>query len=145
MPRTVIHADIVGDWNSKSISINGKVVTFKQFLEDLKADEKEPGENSDIIDECRGVTHFSWGELSKEEEALSLALCFYLNYDWVMCRFFTSELEKAQQDNMHMVFNKKQIIDGYQASEALFALEFTDFMGNFSANFEKYISSRNKN
>jgi hypothetical protein len=133
MPRTVYNVDISGDWKTKAVTINGKVVTLERFLRDLKADEEEPGENSDIFDECRGVTHFSWGELSKEAEALSLALCFYLNYKWVTCRFFTSELEKAPQDNMHLLYNKRQIIDGYEASEALFALEFGDFMGEIGA------------
>jgi hypothetical protein len=145
MPRTVLHADIIGDWNTKSVTINGKVVTFEQFLKDLKADEDEPGEHADLIEECRGVTHFSWGELSKEEAALSLALCFYLNYKWVTCRFFTSELEKAPQGNMHLVYNKKEIINGYISSEALFALEFTDFMGDFGADSEDDFNWRNKN
>ena len=56
----VITADIVGHWKSKEVWINGKHITLRGFLQDLKTDEQEHEDNADIIKECKGAQQFSW-------------------------------------------------------------------------------------
>src|SRR3954447_8302945 len=126
-------ADIKGNWKSKTVWINGKEITFSRFLRDLKPDEKEPGENKDIIEECEGVMRFSWGDTSQATSSLSLACCFYLDVDWVMCRFFMKELANIRRADMELVYDENQLLAGFEQSEKLFANDFTEFMDQIGA------------
>jgi hypothetical protein len=128
-----IHADIVGHWNTRAVWINGKCITISGFVRDLKADEKEEGDNEDIIRECKGVRRFSWGDTSQETYCLSLACCFYLNVKWVMSYFFNPELERALKEDIQLVYDNNQLEAAYQHSEDLFAQEFTGFMEKLGA------------
>ena len=126
-------ADIVGYWKTKAVWINGKRITLTEFIQDLKNAEEEPGENLDVINECKGVSTFSWGDRSKATISLSLACCFYLNVKWVMCRFFMRELAESKQTDLQLHFDNDQLDAGYLYSEELFAKEFTGFMDNLGA------------
>ena len=124
---------IIGQWQTKAVWINGKHITISGFVRDLKADEKEPGENQDIIKECRGVRRFSWGDTSQATYCLALACCFYLNLNWVMDRFFTRELQHAPQGDMRLAYTDEELQGGYEASEEQFAHEFSSFMDKIGA------------
>jgi hypothetical protein len=57
-----ISAQIFCRWNTRSVSIKDKIITLSKFVYDLKKDEEEPGDNQDIIDECKGVKRSKWGD-----------------------------------------------------------------------------------
>jgi hypothetical protein len=128
-----ISADIIGHWKTKAVWINGKRITLPGFLQDLQNAADEPDEHLDIINECKGVSTFSWGAHSKETNSLSLACCFYLKVKWVLCRFFLRELAESKQTDLQLHFDNDQLDAGYRYSEELFAKEFTDFMGKLGA------------
>src|SRR3954465_13668388 len=123
-----IHAEIIGHWEKRDVTINGKSISLSGFVRDLKAAEEEEGDNDDIIRECKGVRRFSWGDTSQATYCLSLACCFYLNVKWVMDRFFVKELEGVQQGDLRLVYDNDQLEAAYQHCEDLFAQEFTGFM-----------------
>src|SRR3954466_12563216 len=79
-----IHAEIVGNWKTREVLINGKPISLSGFVRDLKAAKKEEGDNDDIIRECKGIRRFSWGNTTQATYCLSLACCFYLKLKWVM-------------------------------------------------------------
>jgi hypothetical protein len=113
--------------------INGRLVTPAGFVADLQAAEDEPGENRDIIQECEGVGRFAWGDTSQATYCLALACCFYLKLKWVMCRFFTEELERIPQADFRLAYDDATLQAGYEHSEDLFAQEFRDFMEKLGA------------
>src|SRR3954454_15164922 len=128
-----IHADIVGHWNTRAVWINGKCITISGFVRDLKADEKEEGDNEDIIRECKGVRRFSWGDTSQATYCLALACCFYLNVKWVMSYFFKPELERVSQGDLRLVYDNAQLEQAYQCCEENFAQEFNQVMKQYGA------------
>jgi hypothetical protein len=128
-----IHAEIVGNWKTREVLINGKPISLSGFVRDLKADKKEEGDNDDIIRECKGISHFSWGDTTQATYCLSLACCFYLKVKWVMDRFFVKELEGAPKTDLRLVYDNHQLETAYQHCEDLFAQEFTDFMEKLGA------------
>src|SRR3954467_13007268 len=95
MLKTADHADIVASWKTKAVTINGKQITVTQFIHDMQTNKDEPGENEDLIRECKGIDHFSWGDNSQNTYCLSLACCFYLRVKWVMSYFFSRELKPS--------------------------------------------------
>jgi hypothetical protein len=95
-------AVIIGNWETREFSINGKRITPAGFVRDLKVTEREPGDNWDILTECRWVRRFRWGDTSRATYCLALACCFYLNLSWVMDRFFMQELERARQADLRL-------------------------------------------
>jgi hypothetical protein len=107
----------------------GSLITLSRFLCDIKAAEEDVGENDDIIQECKGVRRFSWGNASKATYCLSLACCFYLQVKWVMCRFFEMELKGVQKADLQLMYDNDQLDAVYQLSEDLFAQEFNEFIG----------------
>jgi len=129
----VITADIVGHWKSKEVWINGKHITLRGFLQDLKTDEQEHEDNADIIKECKGAQQFSWGDTSQGTYCFSLACCFYLNVKWVMDRFFKKELEQVQQRDIRLIYDNKKLQVTYEMCEDLFAQEFGNFMEKLGA------------
>jgi hypothetical protein len=133
MSAKPIHADIVGHWKTRAVSINGKRVTVEGFVRDLKADEQEPGDNQDIIRECIGVRRFRWGGANQATYCLALACCFYLNVKWVMDRFFEQELERVPQGDLHIVYDNAQLEQAYQRCEENFAQEFNQVMKQYGA------------
>jgi hypothetical protein len=126
-------AVITGQWKTATVCINGKIITLARFIRDVKADEQEPGDNRDILQECRGVRRFCWGDASQATYCLSLACCFYLNVSWVMDRFFTRELERAPQADIHLTYTAEELQAAYEACDEQFAQEFADFMKNLGA------------
>jgi hypothetical protein len=123
------HAEIVGNWKTRIVWINGKRVTFSGFVRDLKSE----GDSNDIIRECKGVNNFSWGDTSQATYCLALACCFYLNFKWVMDRFFEKELEGVRQEDIRLVYDNDKIQEAYLHCEELFAQEFTTFMDKLGA------------
>jgi hypothetical protein len=79
----------------------------------LKATEEQPGDNQDILKECKGVERFSWGNKSNATYCLSLVCCFYLQLEWVMCRFFLKEFEKAPQGDINLFYGDDALDPGY--------------------------------
>jgi hypothetical protein len=128
-----IHAEIVGNWKTREVLINGKRISLTGFVRDLKTDAKEEGDNDDIIRECEGVRCFGWGDTSQATYCLSLACCFYLKVKWVMDRFFVKELEAVQQGDLWLVYDNDQLQTAYLHCEELFAQEFTSFMKKLGA------------
>ena len=126
-------ARIIGHWKNREIFINGKMITPAGFAQDLKAAENEPGDNEDILEDCRWVRRFAWGNGSRSTYALALACCFYLNIDWVMCRFFIQELQRVQQADFRLEYNEATLQTAFAQCEAMFAREFTAFMGTLGA------------
>ena len=124
----IIHAEIVGNWKTREVLINGKPISLSRFVRDLKAAKKEEGDNDDIIRECKGIRRFSWGDTTQATYCLSLACCFYLKLKWVMDRFFVKELEGAPKTDLRLVYDNHQLETAYQHCEDLFAQEFTGFM-----------------
>ena len=124
-----IHAEIVGNWKTREVLINGKPISLSGFVRDLKAAKKEEGDNNDIIRECKGIRRFNWGDTTQATYCLSLACCFYLKVKWVMDRFFVKELETVQQADLRLVYDNDQLEAAYQHCEDLFAQEFKEFMG----------------
>ena len=124
---------IIGHWNNREVQFNGKRMTFAGFVRDLKATELEPGENQDIREECRGVRRFTCGNSSRSTYALALACCFYLNIDWVMWRFFLSELQPLKQADFRLEYDEATLQTAYAQCEAMFAREFTEFMDKLGA------------
>jgi hypothetical protein len=133
MPKTADHADIVVSWKTKAVTINGKQITVTQFVQDMKANKDEPGENEDLMRECRGIDHFSWGDNSQNTYCFSLVCCFYLRVKWVMSYFFSRELEQAKQADLHLFYDNDQLDAGYLWSEEAFAKSFTGFMDKLGA------------
>jgi hypothetical protein len=133
MPKTADHADIVASWKTKAVTINRKRVTVTQFIHDMQTNKDEPGENEDLIRECKGIDHFSWGDNSQNTYYLSLACCFYLRVKWVMSYFFSRELEQAKQADLHLFYDNDQLDAGYLWSEEAFAKSFTGFMDKLGA------------
>jgi|SRR3954470_17274329 hypothetical protein len=128
-----IHAEIMGHWKIKTVLTNGNPISPSGFVRDLKADEKEEGDNNDIIRKCKGVRRFSWGDTSQATYCLSLACCFYLKVKLVMDRFFVKELEGAPKTDLRLVYDNHQLETAYQHCEDLFAQEFTGFMKKLGA------------
>ena len=128
-----ISTQIFCHWKTRAVSINGKIITISKFVYDLKRDEEEPGNNQDIIDECKGVKRFQWGDDSPGTNCLALACCFYVGVKWVMCRFFMRELTQAQQGDIRLNYDYATLKAGYLYSEELFAKEFTEHMDKFGA------------
>jgi hypothetical protein len=126
-------AVVTGHWKTGTVSINGKIITPARFVRDLKEDEQEPGDNRDILQECRSVSRFCWGDASQATYCLSLACCFYLNVSWVMDRFFTGELQRAPQADIHLTYTTEGLQAAYDECEEQFAQEFADFMKNLGA------------
>jgi hypothetical protein len=124
---------ITGHWQTKDVSISGKRITFAGFVRDLKATELEPGENRDIRQECLWVRRFAWGTDSRSTYALALACCFYLNIDWVMCRFFLPELQRVPQADFRLEYDEATLQRAYEHCEDMFAQEFEGFMGKLGA------------
>ena len=124
---------IIGHWNNREVQINGKRVTLAGFLRDLKATEIEHEEHEDIRKECRWVRRFAWGNDSRSTYALALACCFYLNIDWVMCRFFIPELQHLQQADFRLEYDEDTLQAAYVQCEEMFAREFTEFMDKLGA------------
>jgi hypothetical protein len=133
MPKSADHADIVASWKTKAVSINGKKITVSQFIRDMKANKDEPGENEDLIRECVGIDHFSWGDKSQATYCFSLACCFYLRVKWVMSYFFSRELEQAKQGELHLFYDNDQLDVEYLWSEEAFAKSFTGYMKELGA------------
>lgn len=133
MPKSADHADIVANWKTKAVSINGQKITVAQFIHDLKVNEDEPGENEDLIRDCEGIDHFSWGENNQNTYCFSLACCFYLRVKWVMSYFFGRELEQAKQADLHLFYDTDQLDAGYLWSEEVFAKSFTGVMEGLGA------------
>src|SRR4051812_6650124 len=132
-PIHVDHADIVGHWKTRSVSINGKRITVEGFVCDLKADAEKPGENQDITLDCKGARRFSWGDTSQATYCLALACCFYLNVKWVMDRFFKQELERVLQRELRLVYGNTQLEEAYQHCEDQFAQDFIGFLDKIGA------------
>ena len=128
-----ISAQILCHWKTRAVSINGKIITLSKFVYDLKRDEEEPGDNQDIIDECKGVKRFQWSDDSPGTNCLALACCFYLNVKWVMCRFFMRELMQAQQGDIRLNYDYATLKAGYLYSEEFFTKEFAERMNKFNA------------
>jgi hypothetical protein len=124
---------IIGRWDTRVVYINGKEVSPARFVRDLKATELEPGDNQDIIKECRWVRRFAWGDAGQSTYCLALACCFYLNIDWVMCRFFIPELQRLQQTDFRLEYDEQTLQAAYAQCEAMFAREFREFMGELGA------------
>jgi hypothetical protein len=124
---------ITGSWKTGEVSINGKRITPAGFVHDLKATELEPGDNRDIVQECRWVRRFRWGDPSRASYCLALACCFYLNIDWVIDRFFIQELQCLPQADFRLEYDKETLQAAYEHCEDLFAQEFRDFMGKLGA------------
>ena len=134
MAKQKPEAVITGIWSTKTVTINGREISLPGFIEDLKADAEEPGDNDDTLrDYCHPAKGFSWGDTSLETECLFLACCHYLNVKTVMCRFFTRELRKLPKADMHLSFTDKELDDGYILSENLFGQEFVSFMKELGA------------
>jgi hypothetical protein len=125
--------EIFGHWNTKAVVINGKPVTPVQFVRDLQADEKEPGDNSDIVQECESVDYFSWGDTSQATYCLALACCFYLNVKLVMSFTFVPKLQAQPQTDLHLSYTDQQLDEEYLISEELFAKDFKGFMQELGA------------
>jgi len=119
---------IIGCYETKEVSINGKRITPAGFVRDLKAAESEPGDSRDILQECRGVRRFRWGDTSQATYCLALACCFYLNCSWVMDRFFTKELERVPQADLRLSYDEDALQAAYEQCEDMFAREFEEYM-----------------
>jgi hypothetical protein len=115
-------AVIIGYWETKDVFINGLRVTPAGFVRDLKAAEREPGDNGDILQECRWVRRFSWGDTSRATACLALACCFYLKLSWVMVRFFTKELERVPRGDLRLSYNDAALEAAYEQCEDLFGV-----------------------
>jgi hypothetical protein len=133
MPKTADHADITANWKTKAVTINGEQITVTQFIREMQMNEDEPGENGDLIRECEGIDHFSWGDKSQATYCFSLACCFYLRVKWVMSYFFSRELEQAKQGDLHLFYDNDQLDAGYLWSEEAFAKSFTGYMKELGA------------
>jgi len=134
MAKDMLGVDISGIWSTKSVTINGRKITLSGFIQDLKADAEDPGESDDILMySCYPAKGFSWGDTSPEMECLSAAICFYLEEDWVMMRYFIKELQKLPQTDTHVAFTDEELNAGYWMSEELFAQEFGSFMKKLGA------------
>jgi len=79
------------------------------------------------------VRRFAWGDSSRATYCLSLACCFYLNIDWVMCRFFLPELQRLRQTDFRLEYDEETLQAAYAQCEAMFAREFTEFMDKLGA------------
>lgn len=119
---------IIGSWNTREVRINGKRITPAGFVRDLKAAEQEPGDNWDILQECRWVRRFRWGDTSRATSCLTLACCFYLNLSWVMDRFFIKELQRVPQADLRLLYDEDALQAAYAQCEEMFAQEFEAFM-----------------
>jgi hypothetical protein len=126
-------AVIIAHWETKDVSINGQGITPTGFMRDLKVDEDEPGDNQDILQDCRWVRRFAWGNNSRSTSSLALACCFYLNVSWVMSRFFLQELQHAPQVDLRLSYTEDALQAAYEHCEELFAQEFTVFMKKLGA------------
>src|SRR3954464_9251151 len=104
-----IHAEIVGNWKTREVLINGKPISLSGFVRDLKTAKKEEGDNDDTIRECKGIRRFSWGDTTQATYCLSLACCFYLKLKWVMDCFIKKELKAVQQADLRLVYDNDQI------------------------------------
>jgi hypothetical protein len=124
---------VIGRWNTREVRINGRSITPAGFVRDLKATELEPGDNRDILQDCRWVRRFAWGDSSRATDCLALACCFYLNIDWVMCRFFIPELQRLRQANFLLEYDEKTLQAAYTQCEEMFTREFREFMGEIGA------------
>jgi hypothetical protein len=63
----------------------------------------------------------------------SLACCFYMKIDWVMCRFFEPELQRLRQADFQLEYDEETLQAAYAQCEELFAREFREFMGELGA------------
>ena len=126
-------AIITGHWKTSTVCINGTIITPARFVRDLKADEETSGDNDDIIQECRGLDRFCWGDTSQATYCLALACCFYLHVSWVMDRFFIKELQGVPQADIRLAYTEEQLHAAYEESEDQFAQEFTSFMDKIGA------------
>jgi hypothetical protein len=124
---------IIGRWETREVFINGRGVSPAGFVRDLKATELEPGDNQDIIKECRWVRRFAWGDTSRSTYCLALACCFYLKLSWVMDRFFLPELQHLRQANFRLAYDDETLQTAYDHCEEMFAREFTEFMDKLRA------------
>ena len=124
---------IIGHWSTREVWINGRRVTPAVFIHDLKATELEQEEHADIVQECRWVRRFAWGESSRSTYGLALACCFYLKIDWVMCRFFIPELQRLRQADFQLEYDEETLQAAYAQCEEMFAREFRAFMGTLGA------------
>jgi hypothetical protein len=128
-----IPAVVIGSWATHEVWINGQRITPAGFVRDLKAAEREPGDNWDILQACSGVRRFSWGDSSRATSYLALACCFYLNLSWVMDRFFTEELRRVTQADLRLAYTEDEFQAVYEHCEGLFAQEFAAFMKKLGA------------
>jgi hypothetical protein len=55
-----------GGTNTREVWINEKIITPAEFVRDLKAVGREPGDNWDIIQECRGVRRIVGAILARQ-------------------------------------------------------------------------------
>jgi hypothetical protein len=124
---------ITGHWNTREVRINGRSISPARFVRDLKATELEPGDNRDIVQECRWVRRFAWGDSSPATYCLALACCFYMKIDWVMCRFFEPELQRLRQADFQLEYDEETLQKAYAQCEEMFAREFREFMGELGA------------
>ncbi len=106
-------AIITGHWETREVRINGKRITTADFVRDLNTAEDEPGDNWDILQECRWVRRFRWGDTSRATYCLALACCFYLERSWVMDRFFTQELERVRQADIRLEYDEDELQVAY--------------------------------
>jgi hypothetical protein len=123
----------IGSWATHEVWIKGQRITPAGFVRDLKAAEREPGDNWDILQACSGVRRFSWGDSSRATSCLALACCFYLKLSWVMDRFFTKELRRVCQADLRLAYTEDEIQATYENCEDLFAQEFEAFRKNLGA------------
>ena len=126
-------AVIIGNWETRDVFIKGRSITPAMFARDLKATELEPGDNHDILQDCRWVRRFAWGDTSRATYCLALACCFYLNLKWVTSRFFLQELQRAQQADLRLKYDEETLQAAYEQWEEMFAQEFKAFMGKLGA------------
>ncbi len=126
-------AVMIGLWDTREVWINGKSITPAGFVGDLKAAEREPGNNRDILQECHGVKSFRWGDTSQATYCLALAYCFYLKRSWVMDRFFTQELERMRQADVRLEYDEDELQAASEHCEDVFAREFEEYMGELGA------------
>jgi hypothetical protein len=124
---------IIGRWETRAVFINGREVSPVGFVRDLKATELEPGDNQDIVKDCRWVRRFAWGDTSRSTYCLALACCFYLRIDWVMCRFFIPELQRLRQTGFRLEYDEETLQAAYAQCEEMFAREFTACMDTLGA------------